>query len=54
MKAILTTQNMVSDFVVTWWTPIFVGIFLAIVAYALWPRNKAKFDAAASLPLREE
>jgi cytochrome c oxidase cbb3-type subunit 4 len=54
MKAILTAQNLVSDFIVTWWTPLFVAIFLAIVAYALWPRNKAKFDAAASLPLREE
>ena len=43
MKAILTVQNFVSDFVVTAWTPIFVGIFLAIVAYALWPRNQASF-----------
>jgi len=36
MNVILTVQNFVSDFVVTAWTPIFVGIFLAIVAYALW------------------
>ena len=54
MKAILTVQNLVSDFVVTLWTPIFVGIFLAIVAYALWPRNQATFDEASRLPLREE
>jgi cytochrome c oxidase cbb3-type subunit 4 len=54
MKAILTVQNVVSDFVVTWWTPICIGIFVAVVAYALWPRNKAKFDAAAQMPLREE
>jgi cytochrome c oxidase cbb3-type subunit 4 len=54
MKAILTVQNFVSDFVVTAWTPIFVGIFLAIVAYALWPRNQAAFDEASRLPLREE
>jgi cytochrome c oxidase cbb3-type subunit 4 len=54
MKAILTVQNFASDFVVTLWTPLFVGIFLAIVAYALWPRNQAAFDEASRLPLREE
>ncbi|MGE9008600.1 cbb3-type cytochrome oxidase subunit 3 [Leptospira interrogans] len=54
MKAILTVQNITSDFVTTFWTPIFVGIFLAIVAYAYWPRNKASFDEAAKMPLREE
>ncbi len=43
MRAILTVQNFTSDFVTTFWTPIFVGIFLAIVTYALWPRNQASF-----------
>jgi len=54
MKAILTVQNFVSDFVVTLWTPLFVGIFIAIVTYALWPRNKKAFDEASRMPLREE
>jgi cytochrome c oxidase cbb3-type subunit 4 len=54
MKAIITVQNMVSDFIMTWWTPIFVATFIAIVAYALWPRNGATFDAAARMPLRED
>jgi cytochrome c oxidase cbb3-type subunit 4 len=54
MKAILTVQNFASDLVATFWTPIFVGLFLAILAYALWPRNKAAFDAASRMPLREE
>ncbi len=54
MRAILTVQNFASDFVVTIWTPLFVGIFIAIVVYALWPRNKATFDAAARQPLRED
>ena len=54
MNAILTVRNLVSDLVVTAWTPIFVGIFLAIVIYALWPRNQAAFDEASRLPLREE
>jgi cytochrome c oxidase cbb3-type subunit IV len=54
MKAIITVQNIASDLVTTLWTPIFVGIFLAIVTYALWPRNKAAFDEAAKMPLRED
>lgn len=54
MRAILTVQNITSDFVTTFWTPIFVGIFIAIVGYALWPRNKATFDDASRMPLREE
>jgi cytochrome c oxidase cbb3-type subunit IV len=54
MKAILTTQNIASDVVLTWWTPIFVVIFVAIVAWTLWPRKKDTYDAAASMPLREE
>jgi cytochrome c oxidase cbb3-type subunit IV len=54
MKAVLTVQNITSDFVTSFWTPIFVGIFIAIVTYALWPRNQAIFDEASKIPLREE
>jgi cytochrome c oxidase cbb3-type subunit 4 len=54
MKAIITTANPVSDFVMSFWTPVFVGIFIAILLYALWPRNKATFDAASKMPLRED
>ena len=54
MKAILTVHNIASDFVTSFWTPVFVGIFIAIVLYALWPRNKATFDAASKMPLRED
>jgi cytochrome c oxidase cbb3-type subunit 4 len=54
MSAILTVQNITSDFVTTFWTPTFVGIFIAIVTYALWPRNQKAFDDAARMPLRED
>ena len=54
MRAIITVQNLATDLVTTLWTPLFVGIFLAIVTYALWPRNKVAFDEAAKIPLREE
>lgn len=54
MSAILTVPNFTSHFVVTFWTPMFVGIFIAILTYALWPRNKAAFDEASRIPLRED
>lgn len=54
MKAILTVHNLASELVTTIWTPLFVGSFIAIVAYAVWPRNGRKFEEAAKIPLREE
>ena len=54
MKAILTVQNFASEFVTSFWTPMFVGIFIAIVTYAFWPRNQAAFDEASKMPLRED
>ncbi|TNE34845.1 MAG: cbb3-type cytochrome c oxidase subunit 3 [Alphaproteobacteria bacterium] len=30
------------------------GLFIIVLAYALWPRNKEKFDKAARLPLEDE
>jgi cytochrome c oxidase cbb3-type subunit 4 len=32
----------------------FMVMFAVVLAYALWPRNKAKFDEAARAPLDEE
>jgi cytochrome c oxidase cbb3-type subunit IV len=54
MNAIMIVHNIASALVTTVWTPIFVAVFLAIVTYALWPRNKAAFDEAARMPLRED
>jgi cytochrome c oxidase cbb3-type subunit 4 len=53
MKPIIAVENIASSLVTTLWTPIFVAIFIAIVTYALWPRNKAAFDEAASMPLEK-
>ena len=30
------------------------GLFIAVLVYALWPRNKEKFDKAAHIPLEED
>jgi cytochrome c oxidase cbb3-type subunit 4 len=32
----------------------FFLIFTAICVYALWPKNKSKFDHAAQIPLEED
>ena len=29
----------------------FIVLFLAVLAYAFWPTNKAKFEKAARMPL---
>jgi cytochrome c oxidase cbb3-type subunit 4 len=44
----------ITDLVSTWWTPVFVVLFIAIVLYALWPKNRAAFDEAASMPLKDD
>lgn len=31
-----------------------VAVFIGIVAYALWPANKKKFDRLAQLPLLDD
>ncbi|MGY4568310.1 MULTISPECIES: cbb3-type cytochrome c oxidase subunit 3 [Bradyrhizobium] len=54
MKAVLSIENLASSFVATLWTPLFVGIFVAIVIYSFWPRNKRRFDSAARMPLRRD
>ena len=47
-------QTLISNFITTFWTPIFVTIFLAILVYALRPSNREAFDDAAKMPLRED
>ncbi len=46
--------DLVSHFVGTAWTPIFLAIFIAVLVYALWPANRKTFDDAARMPLRED
>jgi cytochrome c oxidase cbb3-type subunit 4 len=31
-----------------------VVLFAGVLVYALWPRNRKKFDDAAHIPLRED
>jgi cytochrome c oxidase cbb3-type subunit 4 len=54
MKPQLDAHSFIYDLVATWWTPIFIVLFVLVIAYALWPRNRSTFDKAARMPLRED
>ena len=47
-------ETFIANFVTSLWTPLFVALFLGIVVYAIWPGNRASFDDAAKMPLRED
>jgi cytochrome c oxidase cbb3-type subunit 4 len=49
-----STYKALAEFAQTWGLVLFVIAFAAVVAYALWPSNKKKFDDAARTPLRED
>ncbi|NQV81252.1 MAG: cbb3-type cytochrome c oxidase subunit 3 [Alphaproteobacteria bacterium] len=37
----------------TWGLAYLVVLFVGVLAYAFWPRNRSKFDSAAQIPLRD-
>ena len=48
------TYAFFSHFAQTWGLVYFVAIFLGVLAYALWPSNRKRFDESARLPLQED
>ena len=50
----IDTYKMLANFAQTWGLVYFVAVFSLAFAYALWPSNKARFDDAARMPLRED
>jgi len=38
----------------SWDAVYFTGMFLIAAVYAYWPRNKARFDRAAQIPLKDD
>ena len=48
------TYRAVAEFAQTWGLAYFVVIFVAVLAYALWPSRQQQFDDAARIPLRED
>ncbi len=41
-------------FAATWGLVGLFTMFIGALAYALWPRNRDKFDEAAHIPLKED
>ena len=33
---------------------VLIAVFVVVLVYALWPRNRAKFDRASRIPLEED
>jgi cytochrome c oxidase cbb3-type subunit 4 len=49
-----TTYTFLAGFAQTGGLVYFLLVFLAVVAYALRPRNRARFDDAARIPLSRD
>jgi cytochrome c oxidase cbb3-type subunit IV len=47
------TYSTMAQFAETWGLAYLVVLFLLVVVYAFWPRNRSKFDAAAQIPLHD-
>lgn len=50
----METYMQVAKFAQTWGLVYFVVIFAGVLAYALWPSNRKRFEDAANIPLRED
>ncbi len=48
------TYHAVAEFAQTWGLVYFVGVFLIVLIYALWPSRRRQFEDAARMPLRED
>jgi len=44
----------VSAFAQSWGLVYLVVLFVAAIGWALWPRNRARFDEAARIPFKED
>ncbi|HEY8380533.1 MAG TPA: cbb3-type cytochrome c oxidase subunit 3 [Microvirga sp.] len=48
------TYQVLAAFAQTGGLLYFIALFLGAGLYALWPRNRSRFDAAAHMPLSED
>ncbi|MCB2106950.1 MAG: cbb3-type cytochrome c oxidase subunit 3 [Rhodobacteraceae bacterium] len=48
------THTDVSHFAQSWGLVYLFVLFAGVVAYAMWPSNRKKFDRAARMPLDDE
>ena len=50
----MTTYSILAQFAQTGGLVYFVLLFVGVMVYALRPRNRARFDEAARIPLRKD
>jgi cytochrome c oxidase cbb3-type subunit 4 len=43
-----------ASFAQTWGLLFFFAVFIGVLIYALWPKNRETFDAAARMPLMDD
>ena len=48
------TFDEVQEFVHSWGVVYFMIMFIVALVYAYWPKNKARFQEAARIPLEDE
>ncbi|WP_299621423.1 cbb3-type cytochrome c oxidase subunit 3 [Pelagibius sp.] len=48
------TYESVAEFAATYGLVYLFVLFLGVLAYAFWPKNKKKFEEAARRPLEED
>ncbi|ADZ71632.1 cbb3-type cytochrome c oxidase subunit 3 [Polymorphum gilvum] len=48
------TYTSLAAFAQTWGLLYFVILFGIVLAYALWPKNRKRFEDAANIPFRED
>ncbi len=48
------TYSVLASFAQVWGLLYFMIMFALVLAYALWPRNRKRFEDAAQIPLRED
>lgn len=48
------TYDAFAGFAQTWGLLYFMILFGIVLVYALWPKNRKKFDDAAQIPFRED
>ena len=48
------TYETASHFAQTWGLVYLMVLFAGVLAYALWPANRRKFEDAAHIPLKED
>ena len=48
------TYRALAEFAQSWGLAYFVGVFLIVLLYALWPSRAQQFEDAARMPLRED